>query len=425
MMHGPQMMDPAMQAILAAQEEEEVQRRVEEIKEREERQERKEIKQRAQAQAKVNRAQDAKMAVDTMVKFCLFNCVMKVLCMFGGSWGSASFGGAGLKIAHIHSSMFYINVKVECTERFATVKEWLATDSNTDKKKGPNSWGCTGAANEENKVRASSGRVLSSCDGLCYVLSWVNGEYTLHNGMAKMCAVSDSACGTMTTLFYASLFLVLAFALHILMTLMGAAFLHNYWYSDHRPRLRKAAVQMIGCAMSMDVMGMIAWSAMADLKSMPQAWTTGGIAAAGGMVSLFGYQPVESLGFGWCWVLTCFLIFWEWVGFTIFMGYFRKHDKEVQAELHDALQREVLEERLDVARERLDDVRDRLPVEALGPGSAGGMRGPPMGGLPMAGLPMSGVTIGGPPNANLPMSYSPTSPGAQSMGADFSMMRRR
>lgn len=243
-----------------------------------------EAERRSQDEMKKRKQQDAENVVIAMCISACVNIFLLVVPMFGGSWAYRSFVGLGLKMMSIKTSLFSIDVDIQCGKNFVE-------------------------------------------DVLCQAGQRMHGRHSLHQGQSMSCALSSKACDVMGRIHTARLLIFLSYSCTIIMLGVGAVFLYQYWFIECEPRLRKIAVGLHASAPFVGMFGLALWSMyVPDLSELPHGWTGSGSVLRG--LSLFGYHAIQMFPYGWCWMWS-FVVFFEMcIGLCIWPWFFRKHNKE-------------------------------------------------------------------------------------------------
>jgi hypothetical protein len=149
----------------------------------------------------------------------------------------------------------------------------------------------------------------------------------------------------METIWYSSFFLVFAFAVNALLSLLGCAFLYFYWYQEHLkiPQIAFAIYNI----------------AMPDIGDLPRSWTNFVNTLNGGT----GIGTITAIGndsvfhrYAWCWYFVYITICFSLAAPISWQLWFQKHPDEKQHEL-DAINEKI---EIENAIMGLEDEADNL-----------------------------------------------------------------
>jgi len=277
------------------------------------------------------RRNDAKTAAEILIAFGIFNALMWTIPIFGQGWHKRMFTGFGIGFTQINTSLFAINVKVECH-----AMDWpFGLDSEQMSKLSP-----------EHQI--------------CKIFKHMEGQHSLHSGKDLACAISRHACNIMEAVWYSGFFLIFAFAVSALISFIASMFLYYYWYQEHLKQIRNWA-RGLYCAAP--VTGILAFCLyciiMPDIGELPRSWT----ASVQSVNMGTGLGEIRSIGedsfyvrYGWCWFF-CFITMAFNIAAPIVWGFFfKRHPDEKQHEINAMNERMEIEEAIAQVEETQDYV---------------------------------------------------------------------
>lgn len=300
----------------------EEQRQIRKLQERED----KRYRRRQQEQS------DSGNSVKLVCMMCVFHSFCKLFVLSGNSWNHARFTGGGTSLIRISTSMFYIDVDIDC----------------------------------EGKVWPES--------MMCEVAAPMTGTHWLHKGKSLACGISSSACSVMQRIWWSTFIIFGSFFLAFICDILGAIFLYYYWYDKPLPEARQWAMSFLVGGPLFMATGLVAWSLFTpNLNELPQGWAPGGYK--------FFKAVTESCPFGWCWWFSIASVIVQVTGLMIIPCFFSHHEAEEAAEEAEIAKREgILDE---IAQEHMAKAR-MLDNQAHGPASTASTM-PPASGAPSYG----------------------------------------
>lgn len=239
---------------------------------------------------------DADKTVQWLVYGNVVNALLLLIPMFGNSWVYQKFTGIGLKMMDINTSLFFVDVDVQCG------KNWL-----------------------EDKLCNSFGKKI-------------HGSHSLPEAGHLACSVyANNACGMVTVTYYCSFIIFIAFAFSILFSFLGALFLHFYWHHNQLPKMRNVSLYMLVMAPFWSAAGLVTWSIVVpDIGELPRGWLSGMAGIPG--AELFSFKEVPSFPYGWSWCMAILVVFSQICVFMCWPIYFSRgqgEDDAVIAELDE------------------------------------------------------------------------------------------
>jgi len=255
-----------------------------------------------------------------------FAIMLMGFAMVGQSWADQSFIGTGIKVMHIKTGLFDINIEVLCG------KNWLE-------------------------------------DKICKLGAKYNGQHDLADFLGTVCSLPFSqSCTDMERMQYASMMIMFGTLVNVIFLLVSHTCAYFYWNEEQNPRWRSRAMvfgcfgPIIGCL----VVGF--WLVvMPDMQQLPRTWS-GPLAGS----SLFGYKPVSGFAGGTCYYLAVTSNIIIAVGHMMFPCYVIHHPKEEDAEDYHEERMEVLQERLETAKYGGGDpLNSMLGSNNMSPGGQG------------------------------------------------------
>lgn len=241
------------------------------------------------------------------------------------------FEGFGVGFTRIRSSLFTIDVVVECH-----IMDWpFGIDS---------------------EKMAS----LSPTHQVCKIFSHMNGTHSLHKAKDLACTISHHACYIMEVMFYSSFFLVFGYAVSALTSFIASMFLYYYWYVEHLKSIRNWACALFALSPTLGTISFAMYNvAMPDIGELPRSWTA--------MVQMVnagtGIGEIKPIGedvfynrWGWCWFISYIVILFSLAAPLSWGFWFNRHYDEKQHELDAVNQQIEIENAILDAEERQDNL---------------------------------------------------------------------
>jgi hypothetical protein len=319
--------------------------------------ERREMRAKIRAQKEKEEFLDNEGTIKWLCSLGVINVCFICVPAFGNSWCYKQFVGIGIKTMQIRTSLFYIDVNVQCG------KNWL-----------------------EDKF----------CNG---VVKKLNGVHSLQEATHIACAVNQALpggtpCEIVSRLYGCSFIIFGTFLLAIIMNLCGVMFLSHYWYSKPLPAVRSWALCFFCGATIFVTSGLLFWVFISpDLEELPRAWTAQTAALIGN--NLFAIKPAPGPKWGWSFIAACVVALLYVVQLALWGAWFVPHEKEEEAMDQETLARDHLEERLYALQQGLN------PADMQQATGAGGFV-PRQGQGPPGQMPASQMPTGQMPTGQMP-----------------------
>lgn len=272
---------------------------------------------------------DAKSATEWLLFLGIFNAVMWAIPVFGTGWHQKMFNGFGIGFTRIKTSLFSIQVDVECH-----VMDWpFGIDSDMMAKLSP-----------EHQV--------------CKIFQHMHGTHSLHKAKDLACTISHQACYIMETIWLWSFVLVFGNAVSALTSIIASMFLYYYWYIEHLKAIRNWAMALYAFSPAIGTLSFATYCiAMPDLGDLPRSWTA--------MVQMVnagtGLGEIRPIGddvfynkYGWCWYLSYIVILFSLAGPVSWGFWFNRHHEEKQHELAAVNERLEIENAIVELEEKQD-----------------------------------------------------------------------
>jgi hypothetical protein len=286
------------------------------------------------------RREDAKTAVEWLMFFGVFNGLMWIVPLLGSGWQDQRFTGFGIGYTQVHTSILTITIETECH-----VMEWpFGINSDAMSK-------------------------LSPEQHICKYAQHMNGTHSLHTAKDLACSMGKEACDSMQGLFYSNFFLLFAFVLSALVTVLAVLFLYFYWYVEHLKVIRQWSFILYVISPMPGTIAYIAYNVLGpNLGDVPRSWNhlAGTIAGGTGAFQIKATHDSWFAIVGWPWFFC-----WITIGFALaapitFKYFFKPHADEKSHERKALREEDMMNE----AVEEIEQQQDHVEMKASQAASA-------------------------------------------------------
>lgn len=253
-------------------------------------------------------ANDAKTTIKWVCGLMTFNSFMLLIPTFGSSWAFAQFTGLGIASLIIKAGVINIDVEFECKKNML-----------------------------EDKVFGF----------ICNLGKASAGQHTLQHGRTMFCSTAGGmSCNILEKLHHGTFIIFFSYSFAICFSMLGAAFTYYYWFSSPLPKVRQYAVLCMFASPFFAASGLTFWSLyIPDLKGITNHWFNN-LAESNNVLAFFSIKEVDQFKFGWCWIFSCVVIFFQFLTIFVHLFFFQRHSGEDAAEAEEARQDEMLENKL-------------------------------------------------------------------------------
>lgn len=242
---------------------------------------------------KMRDQEDMNATVLWMCAIGVFHAFTLIVAIFGGSWAWAQFTGSGASMVSIRTSMFMLDVTMECGHK--------------------------------NPIE----------DYICKALEPVKGNNLISKARAMFSSISATGpTAIVNQIFYSNLVIFFFFTFAAVFHMISASLLYFYWKESPLPKIRQWAQVFWVMAPCCGAMGITLWSATSpNLEELPKSFTQAAGFLTPGNHDIIGFVPIRAMmPYGWCWFWSVWWIFVEICTLTVWPCFFHKHVGEDAAQ---------------------------------------------------------------------------------------------